>query len=137
MWGVCCDPGLVSARSYVTHRRPLFLSAGATVNRANSCQSASSGFLEEPPEPPALQVEGPFRVGVGIEGSSLQCTAAIGKGSQGLEDTRHRHQGTGDNGVTLDQVLECSAFLSFLCPLVSLNKEAEPHKKNVPVKVVN
>ncbi|KAF6086066.1 ITPR interacting domain containing 1 [Phyllostomus discolor] len=30
--------------------------AGATVSRANSCQSDSSGFLEEPPEPPAWQV---------------------------------------------------------------------------------
>ncbi|KAI5250961.1 Protein Itprid1 [Manis pentadactyla] len=29
---------------------------GATVNRANSCQSDSSGFLEEPPEPPPLQM---------------------------------------------------------------------------------
>ncbi|XP_057588042.1 protein ITPRID1 [Hippopotamus amphibius kiboko] len=28
---------------------------GAMVNRANSCQSDSSGFLEEPPEPPPLQ----------------------------------------------------------------------------------
>uniref|UniRef100_A0A671FZI8 ITPR interacting domain containing 1 n=1 Tax=Rhinolophus ferrumequinum TaxID=59479 RepID=A0A671FZI8_RHIFE len=34
----------------------LFLSAGVTVNRANSCQSDSSGFLEEPPEPPPLQM---------------------------------------------------------------------------------
>nr|XP_019581769.1 PREDICTED: coiled-coil domain-containing protein 129 isoform X2 [Rhinolophus sinicus] len=29
---------------------------GVTVNRANSCQSDSSGFLEEPPEPPPLQM---------------------------------------------------------------------------------
>ncbi|KAM8769908.1 protein ITPRID1 isoform 1-T1 [Rhynchonycteris naso] len=29
---------------------------GATVTRANSCQSDSSGFLEEPPEPPLLQM---------------------------------------------------------------------------------
>lgn len=29
---------------------------GAMVNRANSCQSDSSGFLEEPPEPPPLQM---------------------------------------------------------------------------------
>ncbi|XP_027395280.1 protein ITPRID1 [Bos indicus x Bos taurus] len=29
---------------------------GAMVNRANSCQSDSSGFLEEPPEPPPLQI---------------------------------------------------------------------------------
>ncbi|XP_066094950.1 protein ITPRID1 isoform X2 [Saccopteryx bilineata] len=29
---------------------------GATVTRANSCQSDSSGFLEEPPEPPPLQM---------------------------------------------------------------------------------
>ncbi|KAM7121640.1 protein ITPRID1 isoform 1-T2 [Molossus nigricans] len=29
---------------------------GATVNRAASCQSDSSGFLEEPAEPPALQM---------------------------------------------------------------------------------
>ncbi|XP_005863055.2 PREDICTED: coiled-coil domain-containing protein 129 isoform X1 [Myotis brandtii] len=28
---------------------------GTTVSRANSCQSDSSGFLEEPPDPPALQ----------------------------------------------------------------------------------
>ncbi|XP_042550978.1 protein ITPRID1 [Dipodomys spectabilis] len=32
--------------------------AGARVDRANSCQSDSSGFLEEPLEPPQLQVEG-------------------------------------------------------------------------------
>lgn len=31
---------------------------GVMVNRANSCQSDSSGFLEEPLEPPAPQVEG-------------------------------------------------------------------------------
>ncbi|XP_070324317.1 protein ITPRID1 [Odocoileus virginianus] len=30
--------------------------AGAVANRANSFQSDSSGFLEEPPEPPALQI---------------------------------------------------------------------------------
>ncbi|KAM5302979.1 protein ITPRID1 isoform 2-T4 [Glossophaga mutica] len=29
---------------------------GATVSRASSCQSDSSGFLEEPPEPPAWQM---------------------------------------------------------------------------------
>ncbi|XP_036309723.1 protein ITPRID1 isoform X1 [Pipistrellus kuhlii] len=29
---------------------------GATVSRANSCQSDSSGFLEEPPDPPAPQM---------------------------------------------------------------------------------
>ncbi|KAM5203650.1 protein ITPRID1 isoform 2-T2 [Hipposideros larvatus] len=34
---------------------------GATVIRANSCQSDSSGFLEEPPEPPPLQM--PFLPG--------------------------------------------------------------------------
>lgn len=83
---VSCQPALRDPP-----QASFFLSAGATVNRANSYQSASSGFLEEPPEPPALQVEGPVRVGVGTGGSSLQCTAMIGKGSRGLEDTRHRH----------------------------------------------
>lgn len=40
-------------------------SPGVTVTRANSCQSDSSGFLEEPPEPPPLQVGGPHRAGAG------------------------------------------------------------------------
>lgn len=51
----------------------LFLSAGAMVNRANSCQSDSSGFLEEPPEPPPLQVEGPLEDGTRKEGMCCCC----------------------------------------------------------------
>lgn len=43
------------------------LSTGATVNRENSCQSDSSGFLDDPLEPLPLQVEGHWRVGRGVK----------------------------------------------------------------------
>ena len=57
------------------------------MNRANSCQSDSSGFLEEPPEPPPLQVEGPLRVEIGIEGLiRLKCVTTVEKSNQCLED---------------------------------------------------
>lgn len=46
----------LSPCSHSTHQASSLLSAGATVSRTNSCQSDSSGFLEEPPDPPALQV---------------------------------------------------------------------------------
>uniref|UniRef100_A0A452T4P3 ITPR interacting domain containing 1 n=1 Tax=Ursus maritimus TaxID=29073 RepID=A0A452T4P3_URSMA len=39
----------------------------ATVNRENSCQSDSSGFLDDPLEPLPLQVEGHWRVGTGVK----------------------------------------------------------------------
>ncbi|KAK2509894.1 hypothetical protein MC885_003681 [Smutsia gigantea] len=56
---------------------------GATVNRANSCQSDSSGFLEEPPEPPPLQVDGHVRAGIRIEGKiCFQCASATRKEKQ-------------------------------------------------------
>lgn len=58
----------------------LLLSAGAVVNRANSFQSDSSGFLEEPPEPPPLQVERLLRAEIGIEGlTRLKCVTTVEK----------------------------------------------------------
>lgn len=47
---------VLSPCSHSTHQASSLLSAGTTVSRANSCQSDSSGFLEEPPDPPAPQV---------------------------------------------------------------------------------
>lgn len=61
------EPSPVSPCSHFTHQASSSLSAGATVNRANSCQSDSSGFLEEPAEPPALQVEGHAGVGMALK----------------------------------------------------------------------
>ena len=67
--------------------RPL-LSTGATVNRENSCQSDSSGFLDEPLEPLPLQVEGHRRSGIGIKRKiSRKLASTSGKGNQPLEDT--------------------------------------------------
>lgn len=89
----------------------LFLSAGAMVNRANSCQSDSSGFLEEPPEPPPLQVEGHLRMALGRKA----CVTAVGKCSQCLEDTCHSHPRTGDGTLGSHWTsAPSSAFLSFL-----------------------
>lgn len=89
------------------------LSAGAMVNRANSCQSDSSGFLEEPPEPPALQVEGPWRVEVVIEGLiRFKCVTTVGKSNQCLEDMRQAPKGQGR--VESPWATESSVLLSFL-----------------------
>lgn len=62
------------------------------MNRVNSCHSDSSGFLEEPLEPPPLQVKGHFQVEIRTEGKiSLKCPTTIRKGNRCLEDTLHRH----------------------------------------------
>lgn len=90
------------------------LSAGAMVNRANSCQSDSSGFLEEPPEPPALQVEGPWRAEVVIEGLiRLTCVTTVGKSNQCLEDMQQAPKGQGRVESPWASA-ESSVLLSFL-----------------------
>ena len=59
------------------------------MNRANSCQSDSSGFLEEPPEPPPLQVEGPLRVEIGTEGLiRLKCVTTVEKNKFNLSQIK-------------------------------------------------
>ena len=66
------------------------------MNRANSFQSDSSGFLEELPEPPPLQVERPLRVEIGIEGLiKLKCVTTVEKSYQCLEDMRQAPKGQG------------------------------------------
>ena len=92
----------------------LFLSAGAMVNRANSCQSDSSGFLEEPPEPPPLQVEGPLRVEIGTEGLiRLKCVTTVEKSNQCLEDMWQAPKGQGRVESRWASA-ESSVLLSFL-----------------------
>lgn len=112
------DPGLaVILFSLYPPQASLFLSAGVTVNRANSCQSDSSGFLEEPPEPPPLQVEEHLSVGIGIEGNgSIKYAATIGKGDQSLENTRHRHQRDRGQWIHTGQ---CARKLGVLFPSIS------------------
>lgn len=69
------------------HLAPLasfFLSAGVTVSRANSCQSDSSGFLEEPLEAPAGQVDGHHRrVRIGWE--EIQVPSALPQSERAVD----------------------------------------------------
>lgn len=82
------------------------------MNRANSFQSDSSGFLEEPPEPPPLQVERPLRVEIGKE-RLIKCVTTVEKSNQCLEDMRQAPKGQGRVESPWASA-ESSVLLSFL-----------------------
>lgn len=89
------------------------------MNRDNSCQSDSSGFLDDPLEPLPLQVGGHWRVGIGVKGKISRKHAMPPHSERAASPWKTRtigSQGTGI-GVTLDKVPESLAFLSFLFSL--------------------